>query len=1300
MNYDELAKQYGGTFVGGNIDELAKQYGGKFVEEPKPEPTTGFTGAIGSTVERMRGQGALLAGKMGVIDPEEAEKYYREQEKKASAFKPTEKGWSEAPFTKVAELAGQSIPYMVAPLVAGAAGAIAAPELAVAGIGAGALAAFGTNVGQFTATNLGRQVDTGKSLADTSLLKAGAGAIPQAALDTWAMPLGKFIMPMFKKAGVEITEDVAREVAKKSLLANAGEIAYQTGKSAGKEGITESAQQVIERLQAGLNITNEEARKEYFENFIGGAVLGGALGGAGHVYEKAFPKTGTQPTTQPTQPADAKLYLNEEADYKHPVHNPIGMFTASELGDTAAQVNSVREAEGKPLLRSFSIEDLHDAKLGQDVIDGLLTAKTGYQGEEVFPQQAAQNVDTSSKGFSDFLTRTTGKSNLTEMTPPELHAAVTALGGIQRTEEPQQLEEGTNSHAFKRSDYDQAIQNLSGALQTNPFMGPTSVIHEIKNSLNTTDEAAEQILKSALRNQELSLTTTPHYDLTDAEGKVVFSTPVKAVADSAASKHGLNVVESSSEAIHLPTTEIKTEDLEGPDAPAEYELRAGNQLLERFKSEDDAFTKAQEFQKVRAARKAAARDERIAALAEVDADAKKIEEMAALGQRDTPEYEQAVAKAEAKAEQSMAKAKALELEQMQLDAPVSVLPYTAKAVFNREAQGKALDLAKDLHPQLKRFGLENVSLRIVDSIRNGTADGEYAQNLITIAMDAENPLGVLRHESIHALKELGAFTDAEWKVLTDRARKEWIPKYIQQTGLYDEYYKQYISQNNSDAGFQEYIEEEAIAEAFKDFSVKSPAGLLGNLVYRLKQFFAGLKAAFTKQGFTTADSIFGRIEEGKVRPTLAPGTSKGKYSIISLADVINKIKAREEYQENKSMKASAEEKEIYRQREALDEARSFIFDNEDLFKIAQKVKDLELHYFDSFAKEQGVDFEGKDNLDESLKNYLKIYTDAHKVFANWYKTREGSIEDIYKGSDWTHNIFLHLKNKDAYKKVAEDYVDAVREYQKTADKKSAYVRRELATLNKILPPVTELKAKKTKAKEQEGQVLPFARPQKFERFSLRSERDASDTFGAGAKRVKYTDEQSNGTIEVVVRPDGSASVLSLEVPEEFRGKGFGKKLQAKILEDFPKMQGQVSSKAAAKTAYDLGRRPPGKPNATLEDVFKSIDEDSSVNLVSPEMQGRYSLRAPQTEAFKKWFGKSVMVNPDGTPKVMYHGTARDISTFKPKQANAIFLTPDPDFAKAFSEMSVEYMLNEAYKKLSRKEKNNVFLRAIHKATKD
>lgn len=134
-------------------------------------------------------------------------------------------------------------------------------------------------------------------------------------------------------------------------------------------------------------------------------------------------------------------------------------------------------------------------------------------------------------------------------------------------------------------------------------------------------------------------------------------------------------------------------------------------------------------------------------------------------------------------------------------------------------------------------------------------------------------------------------------------------------------------------------------------------------------------------------------------------------------------------------------------------------------------------------------------------------------------------------------------------------------------------------------------------------------------------RDASDIFGAGAKRIKYTEPKSGGVIEVLQKQDGTASVLSLEVPEKFRGKGIGESLQSQVMQDFPEMMGQVSSKAAAKTAYRLGRRPPYEPDATLDDVYKLMDENSSVNLVSPQMQKRFMPELsqsvyPQEEAMR------------------------------------------------------------------------------------
>lgn len=96
----------------------------------------------------------------------------------------------------------------------------------------------------------------------------------------------------------------------------------------------------------------------------------------------------------------------------------------------------------------------------------------------------------------------------------------------------------------------------------------------------------------------------------------------------------------------------------------------------------------------------------------------------------------------------------------------------------------------------------------------------------------------------------------------------------------------------------------------------------------------------------------------------------------------------------------------------------------------------------------------------------------------------------------------------------------------------------------------------------------------------------------------YSEPTSGAYMNIVTRPDAqrSASVIDLYVPEEFRGQGIGKLLQSEVLNDFPSLQGQVSSKAAASNAYKAGRRLAGNESATLDDILKKIEEESSVNL--------------------------------------------------------------------------------------------------------
>jgi hypothetical protein len=239
--------------------------------QPAEKPDTGFTGAAKASYQTLKGDIAALAGKTGLMDVAEAEKYQKERQAEAQKlFKPTEEGWTEAPFLKARELLGGSVPYMAAPIVAGGAAALGGAPVAV---GAG-LAGLASGL-QFTGSNLTRQMEEGKALKDTDLMAAGAAAIPQAALDVVGFKFLPGVQRIFKSAGVELSEQAAKKIIEAGTLKTVGQYVAGGTKIAGIEGATEAGQQFFERLQAGLNIADENARKEYLESFIGGAVLGG-----------------------------------------------------------------------------------------------------------------------------------------------------------------------------------------------------------------------------------------------------------------------------------------------------------------------------------------------------------------------------------------------------------------------------------------------------------------------------------------------------------------------------------------------------------------------------------------------------------------------------------------------------------------------------------------------------------------------------------------------------------------------------------------------------------------------------------------------------------------------------------------------------------------------------------------------------------------------------------------------------------------------------------------------------------------
>ena len=257
---------------------------------PTEQPESGFIPALKSGTSELKAGIAALAGRTGIMDPAAAEQYIREQEEyQRRTFKPTAT-FGEAPVTKTLELLGGSVPYMAAPIVAGGLAAtapVSAPVATALGLGtAGAVSAT-----QFTGSNIRRQMEgegavAPRALMETDIGAAALAAVPQAALDALSFKMLPGIRQILTSVGKDVPPAVAKQIAEQGVKDVAKDYALATGKAMGTEGLTEVGQQFLERMQAGLNLTDAKARDEYFDSLIGGVVLGGVLSPAGRYVER------------------------------------------------------------------------------------------------------------------------------------------------------------------------------------------------------------------------------------------------------------------------------------------------------------------------------------------------------------------------------------------------------------------------------------------------------------------------------------------------------------------------------------------------------------------------------------------------------------------------------------------------------------------------------------------------------------------------------------------------------------------------------------------------------------------------------------------------------------------------------------------------------------------------------------------------------------------------------------------------------------------------------------------------------
>ena len=680
--------------------------------------------------------------------------------------------------------------------------------------------------------------------------------------------------------------------------------------------------------------------------------------------------------------------------------NPAATILKEQLAPEEVKfVDDYRKQNNLPKLKSYSIEDIKDAMPGIDPageqgrIDSILAAKYEYkpvddQTGEVLkytPQDVLavaedeKNIATGTKGFKDFLTRTTGTDDLNSMSQPQLFAAYSAFKQMPASEQQTVLPEGTGASRFTDKQYNNAVKFVGQTFEEagNVPLSKDTIISDIKDSTGLEqDRDADALLNTAVANGDLEEKREVVYRTYDDNDKLVATYRDKAKATAAAEKQGLNVKEDTLVQLTPPAAQepskraslpegygMTKESVKEGEQPAGFEIypegrgkavvtvptkeevqgkidrltglrqkeaekllgnitrdsatiENGRKQLESMEARGQEGSQAYELAKTRQAKQEKILGQRI------ERNLNRIEEYnAPLKVRSTPKKVQVTREKvtvtkqgkslgsfpnNAKAQEAIvvqmtdeelantasdgrlgaiADRAAKEIERRKQPTGIIVKRSPKKAeqapALSPDLVAKADEIGKKLIPMLQRFGLRDVGLKIVAAIKNG-AEGSYANNLIQLAIDADNPVQTMRHESLHALKDLGFFTEQQWKTLESQAKKTWIDKYLKNQNAdldgktmsrYDAYKKLGLS--------DEDIMEEAIADAFADFDAgKSPGGMIASIIQRLNNFFRALKNALMRNGFETAEDIFAKAERGELKSTKETGAAE-KQSLAS-----------------------------------------------------------------------------------------------------------------------------------------------------------------------------------------------------------------------------------------------------------------------------------------------------------------------------------------------------------------------------------------------------------------------------------
>jgi len=223
-----------------------------------------------------------------------------------------------------------------------------------------------------------------------------------------------------------------------------------------------------------------------------------------------------------------------------------------------------------------------------------------------------------------------------------------------------------------------------------------------------------------------------------------------------------------------------------------------------------------------------------------------------------------------------------------------------------QAQAKYPAIAADLEQRLRRMLPADVAVEFAHRLFDKRGRERYGQfrpdiKLIEVALSrgADQAMMSGAHEVVHALREADAFTDAEWALLVERARKVGVETAMDRDGVTEAYRDMFkararkmgLAKPDADAFVQRMMDEELVARLAEQYFGPQKArfgATIDALLQRIGDILDAIAAAFNGQGFMSADAVFRRMERGalakRVQPT-RPGPARSTLKTTNADDV-------------------------------------------------------------------------------------------------------------------------------------------------------------------------------------------------------------------------------------------------------------------------------------------------------------------------------------------------------------------------------------------------------------------------------